>query len=329
MKIRILSANDVRRALPMGDAIEGMKSAFAQLSQQQAVVPLRAHLEVQPHQGTTLVMPAYLQESDDLAVKVVSIFPQNVTRSQPTIQAMVLLLEAQSGRPLAILEGASLTAVRTGAGSGAATDLLARKDAAIVAILGSGVQARTQLEAVCTVRHIQEVRVYSPNHAHTVQFARDMKGKGPIPQFIRMMNSAKTAVRGADIICTATSSNMPVFNRDSLKSGVHINGVGSFLPTMQEVDAQTVRDALLVVDSRIAALEEAGDIIIPIQNGTINEGHIHAELGEIVAGLKPGRTDNGQITFFKSVGIAVQDAAAAQIALQNAEKMGLGTLVDF
>ena len=329
MKIRILSANDVRRALPMGDAIEGMKSAFAQLSRQQAVVPLRAHLDVQPHQGTTLVMPAYLQESDDLAVKIVSIFPQNVKRQQPTISAMVLLLDAKSGRPLAIMEGASLTAVRTGAGSGAATDLLARKESAVVAILGSGVQARTQLEAVCTVRYIQEVRVYSPNHAHTVQFAREMKGRGRIPQFVRMMNSAETAVRGADIICTATSSNTPVFSYESLKSGVHINGVGSFLPTMQEIDEKTVRESLLVVDSRQAALEEAGDLIIPIQNGSINEGHIHAELGEIVAGLKPGRTNNEQITFFKSVGVAVQDAAAAQIALQNAEEMGLGTMVDF
>ncbi len=329
MKLRVLSADDVRRALPMGDAIEGMKSAFAQLSRQEAVVPLRAHLDVQPHQGTTLVMPAYLQESDDLAVKIVSIFPQNVKRRQPTISAMVLLLDSKSGRPLAIMEGASLTAVRTGAGSGAATDLLARKDAAVVAILGSGVQARTQLEAVCSVRYIQEVRVYSPNHEHTVQFARDMKGVGRIPQFVRMMNSAETAVRGADIICTATSSNTPVFRYESLKSGAHINGVGSFLPTMQEIDEKTVRESLLIVDSREAVLEEAGDLIIPIQNGSINEGHIHAELGEIVAGLKPGRTNNEQITFFKSVGVAVQDAAAARIALQNAEKMGLGTMVDF
>ncbi len=313
----------------MGDAIEGMKLAFSQLSRQQATVPLRAHLDVLPHQGTTLVMPAYLQESDDLAVKVVSVFPQNVKQGQPTISAMVLLLDSKNGRPLAIMEGASLTAVRTGAGSGAATDLLARKDAAVVAILGSGVQARTQLEAVCAVRYIQEVCVYSPNHEHTVQFAREMKGRGRIPQFVRMMNSAETAVRGADIICTATNSTNPVFSYDSIKSGTHINGVGSFLPTMQEIDEKTVRESLLIVDSREAALEEAGDLIIPIQNGTINEGHIHAELGEIVAGLKPGRTNNEQITFFKSVGVAVQDAAAAQIALQNAEKMGLGTMVDF
>ncbi|NKQ34162.1 MAG: ornithine cyclodeaminase family protein [Chloroflexi bacterium] len=327
MQIRVLSAKDVRRALPMAEVIAVMKAAFAQLSTGQAVTPLRARLDVAPHEGVTLAMPAYLSGSEALAVKVVSVFPQNVARDEPTIYGLVMVLEAGSGRPLAILEGGALTAIRTGAASGAATDLLTRPDAAIVAILGSGVQARTQLEAVCTVRDIREVRVYSPNQAHAILFARQMKGVGPIPNLIRVVTDSATAVRGVDIICAATTSPTPVFTDADLKPGVHINGVGSFTPAMQEIDAATVRRALVVVDSVEAALEEAGDLIIPLEQGLITQNHIYAELGEIAAGLKPGRTNSEQITFFKSVGVAVQDAAAGQLALQNARQHNLGTQV--
>jgi len=328
MKLRILSAQDVRKALPIADAIAGMKMAYAQLSTQQAVVPLRARIDVTPHQGTALIMPAYLMQSDDLAVKIVSVFPGNVKRNEPTIYATVLVLDAETGRPLAMMEGGMLTAIRTGAGSGAATDLLARPDASVVAILGSGVQARTQLEAVCAVRNIREARVYSPTHEHAVLFARELRGKGPIPQLMRIMTDADTAVRGADIICAATTSTTPVFNGKLLQPGVHINGVGSFQPSMREFDEETVLKSLVVVDSREAVWEEAGELIAPLQKGHIQKGHIHAELGEIVAGLKPGRENDRQITFFKSVGVAVQDVMAGKIALQNAIEQNLGTVVD-
>ncbi|MCA9942440.1 MAG: hypothetical protein KC449_03120 [Anaerolineales bacterium] len=327
MKMHILSAKDVRLALPMSEAIAGMKQAFAQLSTGQAVVPLRGRVDVTQHQGTTLVMPAYLAQSSDLAVKVVSVFPQNSARHEPTIYAAVLVLDAETGRPLALMEGGTLTAIRTGAGAGAATDLLAKPDASIVAILGSGVQARTQLEAVCTVRKIREVRVYSPTHEHAVDFAREMRGLGPIPQLIRIMTNPETAVRGADIICAATTSSKPVFHSKDVSPGAHINGVGSYTPAMQEIDAETVRQALVVVDSREAAWEEAGDLIVPLQAGLITKAHIHAELGEIAAGLKPGRTSPTQITFFKSVGVAVQDAISGRIALENALEHGLGAEV--
>jgi ornithine cyclodeaminase len=328
MKIRILSAQDVRQALPMAEAITGMKQAFAQLSTGQAVVPLRGRVDVAPQQGTTLVMPAYLAQSGDLAVKVVSVFPQNSERHEPIIYAAVLVLDAETGRPLALMEGGALTAIRTGAGSGAATDLLARPDASVVAILGSGVQARTQLEAVCTVRKIREVRVYSPTHEHAVAFAREMRGHGPIPGLIRIMSNVETAVRGADIICAATSSSKPVCKSQDISPGTHINGVGSYTPAMQEIDAETVKRALVVVDSREAAWEEAGDLIVPLQAGLITEAHIHAELGEIAAGLKPGRTSPEQITFFKSVGVAVQDTISGRIALENAVEHDLGTEVN-
>ena len=324
MQMRILSANDVQKALPMATAVAGMKQAYAQLSSGAANVPLRGQLAVTPHAATTLTMPAYLQESEALAVKVVSVFPGNADQALPLIHGLVLVLEADTGRPLALMEGAALTAIRTGAGAGAATDILARPEAAVAAILGSGVQARTQLEAVCTVREIKEVRVYSPTNAHAVAFARELKGVGPIPNNIRIMSSAAAAVRGADIICAATTSSTPVFAGTDLKAGAHVNGVGSFLPTMQEIDFETVKKALVVVDQREAALEEAGDLIIPIQEGKITDGHIHAELGEIIAGRKPGRTTAQQITFFKSVGNAAQDAIAGKIALQTARELGIG-----
>lgn len=327
MKLRVLSAADLRQALPMKEAVEGMKVAFAQLSQQQAIVPLRARVEVARRNGVSLIMPAYLTETDDLGVKVVSVFPQNAERDEPIIYAMVLVLDAQNGRPLAMMEGGTLTAIRTGAGSGAATDLLARSDSRVVAILGSGVQARTQLEAVCTVRSIEEVRVYSPNQAHAAAFVEAMAGQGPIPSQIRSVSDPNTAVQDADIICAATTSSTPVFEHAALKPGAHINGVGSYLPTMQEIDAATVQQALVVVDSREAVLAEAGDLLIPISQGIIDPSHIYAELGEIAAGLKPGRTSETQITFFKSVGVAVQDAISGRIALQIAEAQDLGQLV--
>ncbi|MCA9928143.1 MAG: hypothetical protein KC419_06685 [Anaerolineales bacterium] len=329
MKLRILSAKDVRKALSMADAIAGMKIAFQQLSTQQAIVPLRTHVNIAAHQGTTLIMSAYLQQSDDLAVKIASVFPRNVQRGEPSIYASVVVLDAETGRPLALLEGGTLTAIRTGAASGAATDILARPEASVVAILGSGVQARTQLEAVCTVRDIHEVRVYSPTNEHAVLFARELRGKGPVPQLIRIMTDPDTAVRGADIICAATTSKTPVITGKLLQPGVHINGAGSFRPSMQEFDEETVLKSLVVVDSREAVWEEAGELIVALNKGLIQKGHIHAELGEIAAGLKPGRTSDQQITFFKSVGVAVQDAMAGRIALQNAIKQNLGTVVDF
>lgn len=330
MNIRFLSANDVRTALPMAEAIAGMKAAYEGLSTGQVSMPLRSGVDIAEQAGKTLVMPAYLKAEPNpaLGVKIVSVFPENANRGEPVIYALVLALDAATGRPLCIMEGGSLTAIRTGAASGAATDVLARPEAQTVAIFGSGVQARTQLEAICTVRAIQEVRVFGLDKEALAGFVRDMQGYGPIPQTIHIADSPDAAVRGADIICTATTSSAPVFNGRSLQPGTHINGVGSYLPTMREVDTKTVQRALVVVDSVTAVLAEAGDLIQPIAQGQIDKSHIYAEIGEIIAGKKPGRTDDTQITFFKSVGVAVQDAAAAQIVLQNAKKLGLGTEIE-
>ena len=327
----ILTADEVRQALPMREAVEAMKRAYASLSNGKADAPLRTRLPIPPHSGLALFMPAYVQtdETEALAVKIVSIHPENPKHGLPYIHAAVLVLEAETGRAVALLEGGSLTAIRTGAGSGAAMDILARKDSKTVAIFGAGVQGRTQLEAACTVRNIQSAWVYDANHESAEKFVADMAGRGRVPKNLRAAESPAQAANEADIICTATTSTHPVFADADVKSGAHISAIGSYTPEMQEVPAETVARAKIVVDSRSATLAETGDLLKPMQAGLFDESHIHGELGEIVLGRKPARASESEITYFKSVGIAVQDAMAAQLALRNAEKMGLGQKVNF
>ncbi len=327
----ILNAHDVRETLPMAEAIDAMKRAFCALSAGRAEVPLRAHLNVEPHDGVSLVMPAYVSDPDDeaLAVKVVSLFDGNSRRGMARIQAAVLVLEPETGLPAAVLEGATLTAIRTGAASGAATDLLARGDSKTAAIFGAGVQSRTQLEAVCTVRSIETVWVHDPDDSRVGEFIAEVAGRGPIPSDIRAAKDPAEAVAQADVICAATTSARPVFDDADLKPGVHINAVGSYQPDVQEIPAETVARALVVVDSREAALSETGDLIQPIEKGLIDAEHIHSELGELVAGERTVTRSDDQITLFEAVGVAVQDAVAAKVALTRARELGLGQNVDW
>ena len=329
--MHILTAEDIRKSLPMNETIEAMKRAYAALSDGKAEVPLRTRLSVPPQEAVSLFMPAYVQAQggDALAVKVVSLFPNNPGRGLAFIQAAVLVLEAETGRTAALLEGSALTAIRTGAGSGAAIDLLARPDSKVVAVFGAGTQGCTQLEAACSVRKIEKAWVFDPSVERAEIFVEEMAGKGSIPKDLRIASNAGQALSEADIVCTATTSNAPVFADSDLRPGVHISAIGSYTPEMQEVPAETVARALVVVDSRSATLAETGDLLQPMQAGLFGEEHIYAELGEIVLGRKAGRQSADQITYFKSVGVAVQDAMAAQLALQNARKLGLGTEVSF
>ncbi len=314
MKLRILSADDVRAALPMPAAIAAMRRVFGQLSAGDAVVPLRSRVSTE--KGVTLLMPAYLPQSAALGVKIVSVYGENPARGLPVVSATVLVLDPETGFPRALMDGSSLTAIRTGAGGGLAADLLARKDAHTVALFGAGVQARAQLQAVLAVRNIRHVFVMSRTRQSAQQLAAEISGWENAPR-VTLPASAAEAVQNADIIITATTSNTPVFDGNDLRPGTHITGVGSYTPQMQEVDAVTVNRARVVVDSREAALAEAGDIIIP-------GAKIAAELGEIVNGTQPGRLNDREITFFKSVGVAVQDAIAAAEVLSAAERFGLG-----
>jgi ornithine cyclodeaminase len=276
-------------------------------------------------------MPAFVQspEGEALAVKIVSLFPQNPPRGLAYIQAAVLVLEPESGRALAILEGSSLTAIRTGAAGGAAIDLLARKESKIVAIFGAGVQGRTQLEAACSVRKIETAWVYDSDADRAAAFVAEVSGKFPFPSDLRVAANPRQATSTADIVCTATTSLTPVYSDGDLKPGVHITAVGSYTPDMQETPAETVKRARVVVDSRSAVLAESGDLLQPIRAGLFGEDHIHADLGEIILGKKTGRQSAEEITYFKSVGIAVQDAMAAQLAVDSARKMSLGHEVKF
>jgi ornithine cyclodeaminase len=329
MKLKILTRDEVAKAVNMAEAIEAVKKAFIQLSSGKAEMPLRTQVPVEKRKGVTIFMPAYLVDSDAMGVKIVSVFPNNQKRKLPTVHAVVIVVDAETGRPTALIDGTYLTALRTGAASGVATNLLSRKDASVVAIFGAGIQSRTQLEAICTVRSIEKVWVYDVVPRTASAYVKEMKKHGsPIPEDIFVAESPKKAVREADIICAATTSFRPVFNDSDLKPGVHINGVGSYTPEMQEIPARTVVRSKVIVDSRQAALAEAGDLIISIDGGLISDKHIHGEIGELAGGKIPGRESEEETTFFKSVGLAVQDVSVAELVLHRANEMGLGQDVD-
>ncbi|MBW2094263.1 MAG: hypothetical protein JRI80_05195 [Deltaproteobacteria bacterium] len=318
MKIRILSADAIKAALPMQDAIQVMASAFGQFSAGKAVVPLRSRLHTE--KGVTLLMPAYLRESRNLAIKIVSIYGKNPEAGLPTVTAVVTVLDPDTGMPLAFMDGDSLTAIRTGAAGGLAADLLSRKGARRVVLFGAGVQGRSQLRGVMAVRSIEEVFVIDQAEKKARHLADEIR-TWPHAPAVHIPSAITEAVREADIILAATTSTMPLFDGNDLKPGAHVTGVGAFTPDMQEIDENTVRRARVIVDSREACLAEAGDIIKP-------NASIDAELGDIVNGRYPGRQTDEEITFFKSVGLAAQDAAAAAAVLARAEKKGMGTLVE-
>lgn len=320
IQLRALGATDVDRAIDMPQAIDIMATAFEELGSGRANVPQR--LGVETEAGLLLAMPGSLPEQSALAIKVVSVFPGNSRLGLPSVFGLVLVLDAASGAPLALIEGSHLTALRTGAASGLATKLMAREDARTVALFGAGVQARTQLAAVRAVRDIREVRIVSRTPQSAQRLADELTGLET-----RVLADSGAAVRGADIVVTATTSATPVvFGRD-VEPGTHVNAIGAYTPTMREVDADVVRRARVVVDTRQGALAEAGDLIMAIRERAITTDHIVAELGEVVNGTIAGRTSEEEITLFKSVGHAAQDVALARRVLDVAVSRRLGTTV--
>lgn len=325
MKLTLLSGADVRRLVPMADAIDAMASAFAQLASGRAEIPLRT--PVQADGGLALFMPGYLGDSRVLGGKIVSVFQGNAEKGLPVVTAAVILLDPATGLPRALLDGTTLTALRTGAASGLATRLLAREDASVLAVFGAGVQARTQVEAVRAVRAIREIRIVDRSREAAERLAEELRG-GPGPLDVRVFIDPEEAARGAHVICTATTSSEPVFPGDAVLPGTHVNGVGSYTKEMQEVDAALVSRAKVIVDTRDGALAEAGDLVIPLRKGILRREELGTELGEVVLGTRPGRTSADEITFFKSVGNAAQDLAVAGLALGAAEREGAGTVVE-
>jgi ornithine cyclodeaminase len=324
MELRILTAREIRTALPMGAAIEAVGKAFGQFSAGRTEVPLRTRLHTE--KGVTLLMPAYLKGSGDLAVKIVSIYGDNPALGLPTVAALVQVLDPKTGMPMALVEGDTLTALRTGAAGGLAADLLARADAGRVALFGAGVQSRSQLEGVLAVRRISRVDLIDLNPEAARKLADEVATWPDAPE-VSVTTDAQTAVKSADIVVAATTSRKPLFDGRDLSPGTHVTGVGSFTPEMQEIDPHTIARARVIVDSREACLAEAGDIIAA-KAAISSDALISAEIGEIVNGSQPGRRDDTEITFFKSVGIAAQDAAAAAAALAAAETRGLGQVIN-
>jgi alanine dehydrogenase len=323
--MRVLSAGDVRSGLPMSEAVEAMREAFRALSEGRSTVPPRTHIPLSDPPGDALFMPSCMPSIGRIGVKAITLFGGNPARGLPMLQAVMLMLDAETGAPLALIDGNVLTAIRTGAASGAATDALARRDASVAAIFGAGLQARTQLEAVCSVRPVRDARVYDVRPEPARSFAADMStllGIRVLPA-----ETPTEALAGADIVCTATTSREPVFDDADLEGGTHINAVGSYKPDVRELPGQTVARAVVVVDRISDAMAEAGDLVVPLTEGLFGADHIATELGDVLAGRAPGRESAEQITLFKSVGVAVQDLAAADRLLRRAERDGLGVEV--
>ncbi len=322
----LLSKDNVVKVLEMSDCMGVVEKAFAELASGSAVLPLR--LNITPPDGLSLYMPAYLKEMGALACKVVTIYKNNpVKHNMPTTIGKVLLQDIETGDVTCIMDGGYLTAVRTGAASGVATKYLARSDKKQKAgIFGAGVQARMQLWAVALARDLAKAYVYDINEEAVRKFIEEMGVK--LNMEIVKANSPSRVLEEADIICTATSSPTPLFDGNKVREGTHINGIGSHTPNARELDSAVIKRAKVIADSCEACLSEAGDIIIPIQEGVIDKSHMHAELGEVIIGKKPSRVDDKEITLFKSNGLAVQDAATAKLIYDKAVQARIGAKVE-
>ncbi|CAA9526363.1 MAG: Ornithine cyclodeaminase [uncultured Thermomicrobiales bacterium] len=320
-----LAREEVRALVPMPDAIALMKQVFAELSARRTQSPLRTVLHLGDGRDT-LFMPASVPVMGALGLKIVSVFPANLERGLATINALVCLVSDETGEPVAIMDGTYLTALRTGAGCGAATDLLARPDSRTLVVFGSGAQGVTQAAAVCAVRPIERIVVVDPNRAalerYRAAIARDWPDLG---DRIETREREDGAIADADVVCTATTSRTPVFDAAGVRPGTHVNAVGSYTPQMQELPSALVARSTVVVDAAEAAVAEAGDLIVPMTEGLVGLEHYQRELGMVVSGTVPGRTSSDELTLFKSVGNAVQDVVVARRAVERAIARGVGT----
>ncbi len=326
----ILSRDDLDRCLDMTSAIAAMRLAFNALSTGEAQAPQRQAINL-AEQGLALLMPSLLQtgQQHSFGLKIITVMPRNPLRNLPRLSATVLLLDATTGQTLAIMQGNWLTAMRTGAVSGLASDLLARQDADILALFGAGTQALTQVLAIHTVRPLREVRVVNRSDEHYTQLvARLQTMLGPHCPLIRRATTSGEALAGALLVACATTSTQPLFHYNELEAGTHINAIGAFTPEMCEVDPETLAHARIVVDQREAALIEAGDLLQPLAAGLIPGPETWIELGDLVSGKQVGRRTEDEVTFFKSVGVAAQDVAAALYVYRKARELGVGIEVE-
>ena len=327
MKVLFLNESGVEQLLAMEACIPLMRETLETLARGDAVLPLRNMVRLPDGSGILGLMPGYLAKPESFGLKVVSVMPGNHGTPYDSHQGVVMLFGVKHGEPLAILDATAITAIRTAAVSGAATQALARADAGDLALLGSGVQARTHLPAMAAVRTLRRVRVWSRTHAHAEAFASSNRAASN-GVAIEVSASAEEAVRGADLICTTTATKQPILEGRWLSAGAHINAVGACFPACRELDTEAVVRSRFYCDRRESVGSEAGDFLIPRREGAIGSDHIVGEIGEVAIGRAPGRSRPDEITLFKSLGIAVEDVAAAEHIHRRARAVGKGFLVD-
>jgi ornithine cyclodeaminase len=317
----LLTEDQIRRVLPLDDLIATMESALARFSAGEVQQPVRTVLSIGPQNGFFGVMPAFAPPAA-LGCKLVTLFKGNTARGLPTHLATIVLLDADTGAMTALLDGRYITEARTAAVSAVTAKHLANADAGTLAILGSGVQAKSHLETLQYVRAIETVRVWSPTAAHRDRFAREASSSGH--PAVTAVATAEEAVRGADLIVLATSAAAPVVESGWVADGAHIMAVGACRPNERELDPALVARGRLFVDSRAGALIESGDIVLGLREGRFGEDHIAGEIGEVLLGRVAGREAPDQVTIFKSLGMAVEDVAAADLACRRATEHGIG-----
>lgn len=327
----LLKETEIRQLFDMKAAIDAYRTAFCIFSRGGSDVPLRLNIAAPKQAGQMLFMPGYVEELVCAGIKIVSVFPRNREQGKPAVPATMVLLDARSGEVCALLDGTYLTQLRTGAATGAATAALARCDASIGALIGTGGQAEAQLAAMLAVRDFDEIRLCGRNFEKTICFAARMQALfKPARTAFRPVASAEEAVRGADVVTAVTTATRPVFNGRWLKDGAHVNAIGGYMPQMQEIDACTIaRAAKVFCESKEAALTEAGDFVIPLQSGEITADVISGDIGKLFSGELMGRENNEEITLFKSVGMAVVDIVTAQQIYQRALEQGVGSEFNF
>jgi ornithine cyclodeaminase/alanine dehydrogenase-like protein (mu-crystallin family) len=327
--MRVLTRDEVEALLDLDKLVDAVAGAMADLTRGTASMPPRAAAHVEQQSGILLAMPAYLPSADVLATKLVSLFPHNARLELHTHQAVILAFDPRTGTPVALMDGTEITAARTAAAAALSTRYLARENAAILAIVGTGVQARSHARAFVRERPWSEVRLAGRDPTKAKRVAEKLSTELRIP--IRACESYQAALEGADVVCATTHSPDPVVRRMWLSPGVHVNSVG-FNPDGSEIDDETVLDAVVVVESRESAVAPwptgLRELAVLLRDGRITPDHVHAELGELVTGVRPGRTSPDQITLYKSAGVAVQDAAAASLVLAAASQRRLGKEID-
>jgi alanine dehydrogenase len=322
----LLSEKQVQDLIDIDELIATLEQAHIQYSTGRAVMPVRLVVPLPQIHGRITSMPGFLNDDNALGMKVVTYFHENPKRGLPAILATIMLFSAATGKMIAAMDGSYITAIRTACASAMATRALANRETPVLGILGAGVQARAHIQALSRVRKLQQIRIYSPSGISAAKIRKDMESEVGVG--VKVAASAADAVKHSDIVVTVTTAKEPILKLEWLKPGAHINAVGSHRPDLREIDGATLARAKVVVDSREAIMAECGDILLALEEKSIYANAIHAEIGEVLAGMKPGRESAGEITLYKSVGIAIQDVATANLVYRKALIQKVGTNVE-